>query len=93
MRFAEQIRTGELSSYVELADLGHVTRARVSRIMNLINLSPVIQKAILFMSATVRGRDAIHLRLLQPIAAAFDRKKQRRLWKELGAARGGACAV
>ena len=59
--------------------------------MNLINLAPDLQEAILFLPRTVRGRDAIHLRLLQPIAAAFDWKKQRRLWKELASAWGGAC--
>ena len=53
--------------------------------MNLINLAPDLQEAILFLPPTVRGRDAIHLRLLQPIAAAFDWKKQRRLWKDLTA--------
>jgi hypothetical protein len=92
LRFAEQIRTGALSSYVELAELGQVSRARISQIMNLINLAPDLQEAILFVPATVHGRDVIHLRLLQPIAAAFDWKRQRRLWKELVAARGGTCA-
>ena len=83
LHFAKQIRSGELSNYVQLAHLGHVSRARISQIMNLINLAPDLQEAILFLPQTVRGRDAIHLRLLQPIAAAFDWKKQRRLWKDL----------
>ena len=89
LHFAEQIRRGALSSYVELADLGHVSRARISQIMNLTNLSPEIQEAILFLPRTVRGRDALHLRLLQPIAAAIDWKKQRRLWKDLTAGWNG----
>jgi hypothetical protein len=85
LHFAKQIRSGELSSYVQLAHLGHVSRARISQIMNLINLAPDLQEAILFLPPTVRGRDAIPLRLLQPIATAFDWKKQRRLWKDLTA--------
>ena len=85
LHFAKQIRSGALSSYVELADLGHVSRARISQIMNLTNLSPDIQEVILFLPRTVRGRDALHLRLLQPITAAIDWKKQRRLWKDLTA--------
>jgi hypothetical protein len=85
LRFAAQIRSGALSSYVELADLGHVSRARISQIMNLTNLAPDLQEAILFLPRTEQGRDVIHLRLLQPIAAAFDWKKQRRLWKDLTA--------
>ena len=83
LRFAEQVRTGELSNYSKLADLGHVTRARVSQIMNLTNLATDIQEALLFLPRTERGRDPIHLRLLQPITAKFDWLKQRRLWQEL----------
>ena len=83
LRFAEQVRTGMIASYVDLADLGHVTRARISQIMNLVNLAPDIQEALLYLPRTERGRDPIHLRQLQPIAAAFDWKKQRRLWQEL----------
>ena len=48
-----------------------------------------IQDAFLFLPRTVQGRDAIRLRLLQPIAAAFDWKKQRRLWKDLTASAKG----
>ena len=82
IRFEEQVRTGVLASYTELADLGHVTRARISQIMNLANLAPDIQEALLFLPRTERGREPLHLRLLQPIAAGFDWKKQRRLWQE-----------
>jgi hypothetical protein len=83
IRFEEQVRTGVLPSYSAVAELGHVTRARVSQIMNLVNLAPDIQEAILFLPRTERGRDPIHLRLLQPIASTIDWKKQRRLWSEL----------
>jgi hypothetical protein len=83
LRFAEQVHNGELANYSELVALGHVTRARVSQIMNLINLDPHIQEAILFLPRTEQGRDPIHLAMLQPIAAATDWKKQRRLWAEL----------
>jgi hypothetical protein len=40
IRFEEQVRQGVLASYAELAALGHVSRARVSQIMNLVNLAP-----------------------------------------------------
>jgi hypothetical protein len=90
IRFEEQVRTGVLASYAQLADLGHVTRARVSQIMNLVNLAPDIQEAILFLPRTERGRDPIHLAMLQPIASIIDWKKQRRLWKELHAKTYGA---
>ena len=83
LHFEEQVRTGVLASYSALADLGHVTRARVSQIMNLTNLAPDIQEALMFLPRTVRGRDPIHLRMLQPIAGVIDWQRQRRLWREL----------
>ena len=83
IRFEEQVRTGALPSYSAVAELGHVTRARVSQIMARVNLAPDVQEAILFLPRTEQGRDPIHLALLQPIAAAIEWKKQRRLWNEL----------
>jgi hypothetical protein len=87
IRFEWQVRTGVLPSYSQLAALGHVTRARVSQIMNLANLAPDIQEALLHLPRTERGRDPIILRDLQPIASVIDWRRQRRLWTDLAAAR------
>jgi hypothetical protein len=83
LRFDELIRTGQVAHYSALASLGHVTRARICQIMNLLHLAPDIQEALLFLPPTLRGRDAIILADLMPIAAAFDWRKQRRLWRKL----------
>lgn len=83
LRIDEQLRKGELTSYSEVAVLGHVTRARVSQIMNLLNLAPDLQETILFLPRTQRGRDLIVLRELQPIASILDWRKQRVLWQQL----------
>lgn len=83
LRIDEQVRKGELTSFTEVAVLGHVTRARVSQIMNLLNLAPDLQEAILFLPRTERGRDAIVLRDLQPIASILDWRKQKVLWQQL----------
>ena len=83
LRLQELVRSGQVASYSELASLGHVTRARICQILNLLHLAPEIQEALLFLPPTVRGRDAILLADLQPIAAAFDWRKQRRLWGKL----------
>jgi hypothetical protein len=87
LRFETQVRTGVLPSYAEVAALGHVTRARVSQIMNLVNLAPDIQEALLHLPRTERGRDPIILRDLQRIASVIDWRRQRRLWQELATAR------
>ena len=83
LRLEGQVRTGVLASYSRLAALGHVSRARVSQILNLINLAPDIQEALLFLPRTERGRDPVILRDLQPIAQALDWRKQRRMWQQL----------
>jgi hypothetical protein len=83
LRLDALVRSGQIRSYCELAALGHVTRARISQILNLINLAPDIQEALLFLPLTRRGRDPIILADVQPIAAAFDWRKQRRLWRQL----------
>jgi hypothetical protein len=83
IRFDELIRSGEVADYADLACLGHVTRARVTQIMNLLMLAPDIQEEILFVPRVTAGRDPIHLRQLQPIALVPDWRKQRKLWSEL----------
>jgi hypothetical protein len=83
IRFDRLLRDGVVVSYTELAALGHVTRPRISQIMNLLQLAPDIQEQILFLPRTIRGRDRLQLRQLQPIAAVLDWRKQRQLWREL----------
>jgi hypothetical protein len=69
-----------VADQAELARLGHVTRARVTQIMNLLNLAPGIQEAILFLPRVEHGRDPISERDLRPIAAVADWRKQSSLW-------------
>jgi hypothetical protein len=83
LRLDELVRTGQVASSSALAALGHVTRARISQILNLIHLAPDIQEGLLFLPPTVHGRDPIILADLMPIAAAFDWRKQRRRWRRL----------
>jgi hypothetical protein len=83
LRLEERLRRGDIANFGEVAELGHVTRARVSQIMNLLNLAPDIQEAILFLPRTVLGRDPIILRTLQPLASTSDWRRQRVLWEQL----------
>jgi hypothetical protein len=85
LRLDELLHAGAIGNYAEVARLGHVTRARVCQIMNLVYLAPDIQEAILFLPRTERGRDRIILADLQPIAATPAWRRQRRLWARLHA--------
>ena len=82
-RLDRLLRSGLVKDYAALARLGHVTRARISQVMNLLYLAPDLQEAVLFLPRTERGRDPIPLWRLQPIAATVDWKKQRTLWANL----------
>lgn len=83
IRFDRLIRDGVVADQAELSRLGHVTRARLTQIMNLMTLAPDIQEAILFLPATERGREPITERDLRPISALADWRMQRRMWSNL----------
>ena len=83
IRFDLLLRQGVVADYTALARLGHVSRARVTQIMNLLLLAPDIQEALLFLPRTERGRDPIPLRQLQPLTRVADWKAQRTLWQAL----------
>lgn len=83
IRFDQLIRDGVVTDQADLARLGHVTRARLTQIMNLLSLAPDIQEAILFLPATERGRESVTERDLRPIAALADWRMQRRMWSDL----------
>jgi hypothetical protein len=89
LRFDGLVRTGAIVDYADLARLGHVSRARITQIMNLLQLAPDIQEQLLFLRQPEQGRDPIHLVRLQPIAALMDWKRQRRSWRELLRQTGG----
>ena len=77
------VTSGQVKGQSALARAGHVTRARVTQIMNFLNLAPDIQEDILFLPKTVKGRDPIRERHIRPISAEFLWDKQREMWKEL----------
>jgi len=92
IRFQHLIRNGEVEDYADIARLGHVTRARVTQIMNLLNLAPDIQEEILFLPRTVSGRDPITERDVRPIVAEMDWNKQRTMWNRLRPSLKADCA-
>ena len=83
LRFDALIREGAVRDQAGLARLGHVTRARVSQILALVNLAPDIQEALLFLPKVEKGRDPIILADLLPVARLNDWKQQRKRWRAL----------
>lgn len=83
LRFERLLKEGTVTDQADLARLGHVTRARVTQIMNLLQLAPDIQESILFLPNTVRGKDPIQEHQIRPIAAMPDWGKQRQRWNSL----------
>jgi hypothetical protein len=84
IRMDDLVRRGEVADYADIARLGHVTRARVTQIMNLLCLAPDIQESILFLPRTDRGRDPMREHQVRPILTILDWRKQRRLWSAIG---------
>ncbi len=56
---------------------------RVTQIMNLLQLAPEIQEALLFLPRTERGRDPVREHHIRPIAATPDWRRQRGIWERL----------
>lgn len=54
IQFNEIICSGEVKDQAELARLGRVSRARLSQIMNLLNLAPDIQDQLLWLTTQDR---------------------------------------
>lgn len=80
IRFDDLVRRGEVEDYADIARLGHITRARVSQICNLLNLAPDIQEQILNLPPAAGDRDAVPERLVRPITTRPDWGEQRKLW-------------
>ena len=74
---------GDVKSLAEIARLGHVTRARVTQIINLLLLAPDIREHILFLPLTTDGRDPIAERDLRQVLRTLSFRKQRQTWATL----------
>ena len=83
IRLERLIAEGRVPNYTALARLAHVSRARITQIVNLTLLAPDIQEAILFLPPVHQGPDTIIERDLRSIAAEPDWNCQRTLWAAL----------
>jgi len=83
IKFDGMLREGVVADYADLARLGLVTRARMTQIMNLLNLAPDIQESILFLPARTQGRETIAERNLRPLTRIVSWERQRRMSRDL----------
>lgn len=83
IRFDSLLREGSVSTQAELAAVGHVTRARVTQIMNLLHLAPDIQEAILNMPPVMSGRDPFGEHELRSLVSMVEWPRQREAWRAL----------
>ncbi len=81
--YEDLFRSGHVHDYAEIATLGHVTRARVTQIMNLLLLAPDIQEHLLSLDRIGDGRDPMCLRVFQHVALQSDWRQQRKTFKSL----------
>lgn len=83
IKFQGMLADGSVRNQAELAAVGHVTRARLTQILNLTHLAPDLQEAVLYLPVVSRGRDPISEGHLRPIAAMMDWDRQRVAWARL----------
>lgn len=81
IKMEQMVRSGEVSSYAELARRGNVTRARMSQIVDLLNLAPGLQEALLLLPGTVRG--GVNERSVREIVRESDWCEQKQRWVAL----------
>ena len=81
VKFEGLIEQGTVRDYAELAKLGQVSRARVTQIMNLLNLAPDIQEEILSWAQESHGSQSIRETSIRTLSSEVMWNRQREQWK------------
>lgn len=85
IHYDELIRQGLVRDYADLSRLGGVTRARITQVMDLLNLAPEIQAAVLTCPRSDFHRGGPSERDLRPVSAEPDWDEQKALWRVIRA--------
>lgn len=83
IRLEHLLATGQVKDQAEIARTAGITRARVTQIINLAQLAPDIQEAILNLEPTTDHVPRFREREVRTIAILPNWEKQRMLWKRL----------
>ncbi len=86
LKFEQMIEQAKVSDYTALAQLGRVSRARVTQIMNLLSLAPDIQEQILFLKSDTAERHRICEASIRRLSSALHWDEQRARWRALHSA-------
>jgi DNA invertase Pin-like site-specific DNA recombinase len=82
LKFEGLIHQGVIKDYAELARLGQVSRARVTQIMNLLNLSAHIQGEILAWTEGTPGTESVRETTVRALSSEVSWNRQRELWRK-----------
>jgi hypothetical protein len=83
LKFEEMIRSGVVGNYTVLAQLGQVSRSRVTQMTNLLNLAPDIQEEILFLRPEEAERLRISELSVRKLSVILEWGEQRAHWRRL----------
>ena len=83
IRLDHLIKSEQVTDQAELARLGHVSRARLTQIMNLLYLAPDIQEEILFLFCVSSSRQELIERDVRSIGVTTDWANQRLRWRQI----------
>src|SRR5712691_330594 len=83
IRFEDLLRAGAVKDFADLSRLGRVTRARISQIMNLLNLAPDLQERLLLLDPVLDRREELSERGLRAVVEEPCWAKQRHLFEEI----------
>jgi len=93
VRFEDKLRDGQVRDMAQLARYGHVSRARLTQIMNLRLLAPDIQEQLLGLPKTTSGRNPINYQDIASIVQISDWGRQRKEWAALQAVNGSSSTI
>jgi hypothetical protein len=80
IKFQGMLDCGAVHDYADLARLGYVTRARITQIMNLLNLAPDIQDEILGLRAAA-DQKIVAERHVRSVVKFVLWERQRQAWR------------